>query len=177
MQKRIAFICLLILIAPSLPAKAQLSTNPWLQPNTEEDVADVYEKNRKKNNINNIESYTPEETVVIDNTDYDTTAEESSKSNLLDKISGLFNSNSEPAENNTENTTDADSGIFSNESTGSKSSNSTNIEDFMPSMGGANNQISQSLRIPTMNANKIIRKIEKASGINFKDIARQMKQK
>lgn len=72
----------------NVPAEAQLSTNPWLEPNSEDAIAEVYRKNR---NNSSPEFYNGDNTVLEERPTYAQLPEDNKNDNgVLSKVKNLF---------------------------------------------------------------------------------------
>ncbi len=97
-QTRLILWLALFLAADCTTAWAQLNSNPWLNANDKEDVAEVYAKRARRRRGNTPQNYQTEESVTIDRTHayIQDTEEAPQDESLLDKIKSSISS--EPQE-------------------------------------------------------------------------------
>ena len=153
-------------------AVAELSNNPWLEANDEEDLKEVYAKSQKRNN-NNMAGYTSEGDTVIDRSHAyielpdDNTKEEADDS-FLGKISGSFKKKEEaPLVTRT---------TAKRRAAAAKAAESRASDNNDSEMSGFGlGKMGKGLKLPKINANGLIQKFERASGINLKSIGKQLR--
>lgn len=177
MRKKIIFLT--IFLSLSTNAYAQLSSNPWANANNQEDVAKVYEKRQRRGKSNAAEQYyQAEESTVIDRThayiQNEDLTDENKDTSLLGKVKGLVSSKPKKETPLIANTADnrrklAEKKRQQQEQTEEKQESNS----LMPSFGSG--LLKNNFKLPSFNANGMIRKFEKASGINFKSIGRSLK--
>lgn len=166
-----------IFIASVTAAHAQLSYNPWEDPNDPETVSKYYEKLRKSEQ-ENIEYYEPEAPTELDRTSayLELPSEEDEDTGILSKVGNLFKSKEEPilvpnTEENRLMLQEMENEIPAEDSSSFLDSGSKALNNF------GLNQIKESVKrkIPHISTDGIIHKFERASGVNFKSIARKIK--
>lgn len=166
-----------LLIFGSLPAYAELSTNPWQTANDEEAVQQVYQKRiRRGKQGAATEQYVAEESTVIDRThayiqDEDLPAEEED-TGFLGKVKNIVSPKPQNEGKLIANTAENRRKIA--EQKRAQEAQKQEKEDnsgILPSLGGLTN----SFKLPNVNAVGMIQKFEKASGINLKSIGKQFK--
>ena len=93
-------VLLVVILLAAVPAQAQLSANPWVDPNSEEDIAAVYQKNK---NTNRPEAYFGDNTVLKERPVYTNIPKESDKedSGFTDRMKNLFSKKKNEAANPT----------------------------------------------------------------------------
>lgn len=181
MRCNIFTLSLFIATSSITMAHAQLSYNPWTEPNDAETISKYYQKLEKMQN-DSIEYYEPEATTEIDKTAAylevpPPPSDSDEDSGLLNKVSNLFQSKKEPVLiPNTEENRQALNEIQNDESQ-SNSSDSLldSSNEMLNAIGFDKVKNSIKRKIPRLNAKNMIRKFEKASGVNFKSLARKMK--
>lgn len=155
-------------------AHAQLSANPWLDPNSSEEVEKVYKKSQKKQN-HSVTSYTPEAPTTIDQSSayIEITDEEETKDNsFINKLTKPFTKKEETRL--VPNTKDNRKAVMERqeqraaETAAANDSNTMDAFDFSDYMP-------KKVSLPKFNTNNLIKRFEKASGVDFKAIARQMR--
>lgn len=165
-----------LLIFGSLPAYAELSSNPWLTANESEDVQQVYNKRARRGKAGkSIEQYTAEESTVIDRThayiqDKDLPSEDENAS-FLDKMKNIVSPKPQSEGKLIANTAENRRKLAEQKRAQEEKKQEKDDGGLLPSFGGLTN----SFKLPNVNANKMIQKFEKASGINLKSIGKQFK--
>ena len=170
MKKQILIILLCLII--NIPTtEAQLSYNPWLDPNDEENIKEVYDKQLKKNN-NNQANYIPQEHTTIERIEKTHVTKEKaqssnnkSDSDFMQKISNML-SNDEKTTSQPKQKT----GLW-NKPTSRSSSGSLSTEAFSNKAKSAVNNFTRPISNGFTN---LIKKFERASGVNLKSIARKL---
>lgn len=174
MRKTILLATLLLF---SLPAYAQLSSNPWLTANDNEDIAQVYEKRRRRGKTGTEQHYEAEAATVIDRThayiqDEDMPAEESDTS-LLGKMKNLVSGKPKKETPLVANTADNRRKLAAQKQQQAQKQTQKEDSGFLPSFGAGS--LTNNLKLPNINAAGMIKKFEKASGINLKAIGNSLK--
>ena len=169
----IILTALLALIINMAQAKAELSTNPWVEANDEEAVAEIYEKQNRRHNVQSLH-YQAGETVTIDRTQAYIQPETEEEEGFFDKVGDLFSS---------EDATESEPALIPNTAANRRALarqqelQSQESESYVPAfdIGGQIERLQKSLRLPDLpNMNSAIRRFENASGINLKSIGRYM---
>jgi len=173
-------LLLTALILQSLPAYAELSTNPWLDVNEEEDVQQVYEKrSRRGKGDSALEQYQTEQSTVIDRThayiqENDALMQEETESGFLGKVKSLVSSKPKQNDRLIPNTVDNRRKLAEQkQQEAAKKQAEQEDGGILPSFGFGG--LTNSLKLPNVNATGMIKKFEKASGINLKAIGKQLK--
>lgn len=176
-MKKTALLLSFFLLFRSVEANAQLSTNPWLQANDEEEVAKIYQK-RQKRYKGSIASYTPEESTVVDRTSaYIEVEQEKQDDSLIGKITGAVSPKKETKLiANTSSNRKALAAARQAEAAAHQSQEE-NSSFGLPSLGISNSLsgLKKNLKLPNFNATGLIQKFERASGINLKSIGKSFK--
>ena len=174
MRKTILLTMILLL---SLPAYAQLSTNPWTTANDNEDIAKVYEKRRRRGKTGGEQRYQAEEATVIDRThayiQEDQLPAAESDDSLLGKMKNLVSSTPKKEAPLIANTADNRRKLAEQKQQQQQAEKQKDDSGFLPSLGVSN--LTNSFKLPKINANGMIKKFEKASGINLKAIGNSLK--
>ena len=172
-------ILLALVMLQSGTAFAQLSANPWATANTKEDINKVYEARARRGKANATEQYyQPEESTVVDRThayiqDADLPEEEKDTS-FMGKVKGLVSSEPKKETPLIANTADNRRKLALQKQQQQEQVSETKQESgFLPSFGtGA---LKKNFKLPSINATGMIKKFEKASGINLKSIGKSFK--
>lgn len=87
----------LMLMMLALPAEAQLSTNPWVNPNTDESVAEVYQKNRHQSQPI---AYYGDNTVLEERPIFPEETQPQAKEDdgMFDKLKNMLHNDDKPAQ-------------------------------------------------------------------------------
>ena len=172
MQKK-ALIALFFITFSATAANAELSTNPWTIANDTEDVEKIYQKNRRKNN-NGRAAYTPEAATVVDRTAaYIEVEEEPENEGFLGKVTSPFAKKEKKLISNTSSNRKALAKQKA-EAQQSKTSETSENSDSCFSLPGFSNPLKK-LNLPNVNPTSLIKKFERASGINLKAIGKSFK--
>lgn len=173
----VLFLCLL-----ALAAEAQLSANPWLEANDDEDIQQVYKKEQRRRKLNAVK-YQAEEAVTIDRTSaYIQPEEMQEEKGVLDKVKDIVSGNKEetqaPLPATSYNKQAIEQKKAQQRAKKQAKQNETNDSSFLPSFGidKQMRQLKNKFKLPKMpNANGVIQQIEKASGINFKSLGKSLR--
>lgn len=170
-------ILLALLILLSQPAYAQLSTNPWLQANEAEDVEKVYQKRNRRGITGGEQHYQAEAATVIDRThayiqDDALTAEETDTS-LLGKVKNIVSGSPKKETPLIANTADNRRKLAEQKQQAAQKQAEKKDTGILPSIGLGS--LTNNLKLPNINATGMIKKFEKASGINLKAIGKSLK--
>jgi hypothetical protein len=154
-------------------ALADLSPNPWLEANDEEDLKEVYAKNRKHNN-NNMAGYTSEGETLIDRSHaYVELPQDDEKEDtgFLGKFSDSFKKKEEAPliTRATAKRRAAKAKAVEAQSAG----NGSDSSDMMSGFGL--DKLKKGIKLPSLNANGLIQKFERASGIDLKSMGKSLK--
>lgn len=172
MLKRLWLISALLCFTVS-SAMADLSPNPWLEENDEEDLKEVYAKSQRYNH-NNIADYTSEDETLIDRSHaYIELPQDDEEENggFLSKLSGSFKKK-EDAPLITKTT--AKRRAAAAKAAEARSANNSSDDDDI--LSGLNlGKMGKSLKLPKLNTGSLIRKFERASGIDLKSIGKEIK--
>lgn len=153
-------------------ALADLSPNPWLEANDEEDLKEVYAKNRKHHN-NSMAGYTSEEETLIDRSHaYVELPQDDEKkeedSGFLGKFSDTFKKKEEaPLITRTTAKRRAAAARVAEAQSTSNGSDDDNLTSKL--------SFGKGFKLPNLNANGLIQKFERASGINLKSMGKSLK--
>lgn len=181
MRKVILF---LILVLSATEVSAQLSTNPWVNGNSEETVAKIYQKQRRRGIQSREQNYSVDDMVTIDRSHayIQLDNEEGKDESLMDKVKNVFNGgDKEEAVRLIPNTKDnrkAVAKLRTDRQAAAEVSHSESSKVFsLPNFGIGNKvqKLKNNFRLPSFNTTAAIKKFEKASGVNFKAIAKQFK--
>lgn len=165
-----------ILISRALPAYAELSTNPWQTANDEESIQQVYEKRTRRGKQNAATAqYETQESTVIDRThayiqDDDMPSEDENAS-FLDKMKNIVSPKPQSEGKLIANTADNRRKLAEQKQQQAAQKQEQANDSIIPSLGGLTN----SFKLPNVNAKGMIQKFEKASGINLKSIGKQFR--
>lgn len=172
MQKK-ALIALFFITFSATAANAELSTNPWTTANDTEEVEKIYQKNRRKNN-NGRAAYTPEAATVVDRTSaYIEVEEEPENEGFLGKVTSPFAKKEKKLISNTSSNRKALAKQKA-EAQQSQTSETSENSDSGFSLPGFSNPLKK-LNLPNVNPTSLIKKFERASGINLKAIGKSFK--
>ena len=172
MLKRLCLISALFCLGASA-AFADLSPNPWLEANDEEDLKEVYAKNRKHHN-NNMAGYTSEGETLIDRSHaYVELPQDDEKENsgFLGKLSGSFKKKEEAplvtratAKRRAAAAKAAEARPVSTESDGGNLTSGFGL-----------GKIGKSFKLPHFSADGLIQKFERASGVDLKSLGKSFR--
>ena len=165
------------LIITALPAYAQLSTNPWLTANDAEDVAQVYQKRNRRGKTGGEQQYQAEAATVIDRThayiqDDALPAEETDES-LLGKVKNIVSGKPKKETPLIANTADNRRKLAEQKQQQTQQQAEKADTGLLPSFGIGS--LTNNLKLPNINAAGMIKKFEKASGINLEAIGSSLK--
>lgn len=154
-------------------AFAELSPNPWLEANDEEDLKEVYAKNKKRNN-HNMAGYAAEDETLIDRSHayVELPQDEKEEDNsFLGKVSNSFKKKEDAPliTRTTAKRRAAAAKTAKARASNSTSDSNNNSSDL--SLG----KFKKSLKLPNLNADNLIQKFERASGIDIKSIGKSLK--
>lgn len=154
-------------------AQAQLSTNPWVIANDEEEIEKIYQKNRRKNN-NALSAYSPEATTVVDRSAAYIEVEEDEKEDqgFLDKVTSPFTKKETKLISNTSSNRKALARQKAKENQAAVIPEEDSDSGF--SLPSFSNPL-KGLSLPSVNSTSLIQKFERASGINLKAIGKSFK--
>lgn len=173
-------ILLATLILQCLPAYAELSTNPWLDSNDEEDVQKVYERrSRRGKGDSALEEYQEEQSTVIDRThayiqDDSALMQEEEESGFFGKVKSLVSDKPKEDDKLILNTADNRRKLAEKKQQEAAKKQAQKEDNGILSSFGLGG-LTNSFKLPNVNAAGMIRKFEKASGINLKAIGKQLK--
>lgn len=179
MNKNVFIFCMFLTLMTSA-SKAELSSNPWLEQNSEEDLQEVYTKRQKRANLKNgITNYTPEDEVIIDRShayvelpkEEDTPKEDKG---FLDKLLSSDDQSEAPLMTKTEAKNRAKRQKAHNLATPHTETNSSSNSGILSGLGLDSSiaKIKNAVKLPS--GTGLIQKFERASGIDLKAIGRQM---
>jgi hypothetical protein len=178
MLKKISLISFLLFITTSV-VHAELSTNPWLEQNDEEDLKEVYSK-RRKHLHGSVTSYAPEEETVIDRSHaYIELPEQTQKqedTGFLDKILGNDDKESDsPLIPNTAANRKNVQALNNQKILSAQPSEHNSDGSILSNFGitASINKLKKSIKLPTSTG--LIQKFERSSGIDLKAIGRKMR--
>ncbi len=166
----IILTALIALIINMAQAKAQLSTNPWVEANDEEAVAAIYEKQSHRQNLQSL-NYQGGDSITIDRTQAYIQPEEEEKG-FFDKVGNLFSSD------NDEETQALIPNTATNRQALEHQQELQRQESYVSAfdIGGQIERLQRNLHLPDLpNMNKVIRQLENVSGINLKSLGRYMR--
>lgn len=175
-----AFVILLTSASTTM-AEAQLSYNPWTDPNDQETIAKYYERAARKD-ADNVEYYEPEAQTELDRTsayielpppDY-----EEEDSGFLSKVGNMFKTEEEKEPVLLPNTEENRQAIYNMQDQTAESDENSLLDSgskMLNNLSFNNMKNSIKRKIPHISTDGIIHKFEKASGVNFKSIARKIK--
>lgn len=172
MLKRLCLISAVLCLLTGT-ALADLSPNPWLEANDEEDLKEVYAKSRKRNH--NMTGYSAEGETVIDRSHAYVELPQDEKAEtdtgFLGKLSNSLKKKEEaPLITRTTAKRRAAAAKAAENNTESENSSGDNI------LSGLNfGKRGKGLKLPGLNANGLIQKFERASGINLKSLGQELK--
>ena len=168
----IILTALVALIINMAQAKAQLSTNPWLEANDEEAIAEVYEKQNRRDRQQNLR-YTPGDTVTIDRTGaYIQPEENKEDGGFFAKLGTMFDSKEET-------TLLPNTAANRRALAAARRPAPAQQDDSWTSafdVGGQLGKLQKNFSLPNLpNMDGMIRKFERASGVNLKSIGNYLK--
>ncbi len=173
-------ILLVVLVLQCLPAYAELSTNPWLDANEEEDVQKVYERrSRRGKGDAALEQYQAEQSTVIDRThayiqEDSALLQEEEESGFFGKVKSMVSSKPKQDDKLILNTAENRRKLAAQkQQAAAKKQAEEQDSGILPSFGLGG--LTNSFKLPNINAAGMIRKFEKASGINLKALGNQLK--
>ena len=169
----IILTALVALIINMAQAKAQLSTNPWLEANDEEAIAEVYEKQNRRSRQQNLR-YTPGGTVTIDRTSaYIQPGENKEDEGFWDKLGNMFDSKEEETALVPNTAANRRALAAARRPAPAQQDDSwTSAYD----VGGQLGKLQKNFSLPNLpNMDGMIRKFERASGVNLKSIGNYLK--
>ncbi len=144
----------ILLLTAAYPAYADLSFNPWTHPNTKEDIEAVYQQRNRKNNF--------EQQEVANKSSYIAIPINSSAKKITNTNLGHTSSTQQDSQVIIPKRTSSPTNLLKN-----RLANDTmeTGSDFMP----------KNMHLPKINTRGLIQKFERASGINFKSMAKKMR--
>lgn len=169
------FNCLIFcgIIINTSTALAQLSTNPWAEPNDIKQIKKIYEKRTRSGYYDGQPQYIDDGTAVIDRTHayIQENSESDEKDGFIDNLKSAFSNTEDNNQNLIPNTKENREAIKQQFQQQQKEKDNTSI---LPSFNLKNklNRIKKSIKLPNININGAIRKFEKNSGINLKSLAK-----
>ncbi|MCM1324864.1 MAG: hypothetical protein NC218_12180 [Acetobacter sp.] len=170
-------ILLIALVFITHPALAQLSTNPWLTANDSKDVQKVYQKRQRRGKTGGEQHYQAEGNTVIDRTyayiQDDALPAEEQDASLLDKVKNLVSSSPQKETPLIANTADNRRKLAQQKQQKANAEAKKADSPLLPSLGISS--LTNSFKLPNVNATGMIKKFEKASGINLKAIGNSLK--
>jgi len=158
-------VLLVVFLLTAVPARAQLSANPWVDPNSEENIASVYQKNK---NTNRPEAYFGDNTVLEERPVYANIPKESDKedSGLTDKMKNLFSKKKSEEANPTPTQNLKRRVIHGGKKISNQKQAVSGGESGIPDLG---------FDFSGENFTKIIRRIQNSFNANFKALSKQFK--
>ena len=157
---------------------AQLSTNPWLEANDDEAVAEVYRKEQRRQNLRSL-NYQAEGTATIDRThayiqDAGENGATEEDEGLLDKVKDAFGGDDGDESG-------AGQALVPNTAAQQRQAAQVQQEDSgfaVPTFdfSGQINRLQRSLQLPKLpSMTGMIQKFERASGVDFKKMGKYLK--
>ncbi len=177
--KHLAYTFTVFIIATTT-AHAQLSYNPWTDPNDAETIAKYYEKAAKVQS-GDAEYYEPEAPTEIDKTSAyielpPLDSEDIEEDNgILNKVGQILRPKKEPRL--IPNTEENRQAVYDMQNDETDNSNTLldSGKEMLDSAGFDNIKRSIKRKIPKINTSGIIHKFEKAAGINLKSVAKKIR--
>ena len=161
-MQKISFLLVLAIsiIGSATSSFAQLSTNPWVDVNSKEQLDEVYQKYQRRGYPTTNVEYVEKSEVVIEKTKARIEElKEQEKPSFIEKIAkNLGNDDKEEA-------------LLEEDTLNNNVAPTTSSFDF----GAKVNKVKNSFKFPSFNANNMIRKFEQSVGIDFKSMARKFK--
>lgn len=158
-------ICFLFVLAISIvccaaSSFAQLSTNPWVDVNSKEQLDEVYQKYQRRGYPATNVEYVEKSEVVIEKTKaHIEELKEQENPSFIEKIAKNFGNDDKEVE------------VFEEKASSNNVAMTTSSFDF----GAKVNKVKNSFKFPSFNTNNMIRKFEQSVGIDFKSMARKFK--
>lgn len=171
-------ILIIALTLAALPAYAQLSANPWLTANDSEDVAKVYEKRQRRGKSGGEQRYQAEAATVVDRTyayiqDDQMPAEETDQS-FVGKVKNLVTGKPEKDTPLIANTAENRRRLAEQKQQQPVEAQAQKEDSgILPSLNIGS--LTNSFKLPNINTAGMIKKFEKASGINLKSLGNSLK--
>lgn len=169
-----------LVILQAFPAYAELSSNPWLTANDEQDIKKVYEKRTRRGRINTpIEQYQTEEETIIDRThayiqEDDELLRKEEDTSFLDKVKNALTPSPKSETRLIANTKDNRRKLAEQKQQQAAAQQAEQQEkSLLPSIDLGS--LTNNFKLPNLNTTGMIKKFEKASGINLKSIGKQFK--
>ncbi len=158
---------------------AQLSTNPWLEANDDEAVAEVYRKEQRRQNLRSLD-YQAEGTATIDRTHAYIQDTEEDDEGLLDKVKNAFGGDdgdeSGAGQALVPNTAANRRALAQQKQAAQAQEESSALSVPTFDFSGQVNHLQRSLRLPKLpSMTGMIQKFERASGVNFKGMGKYLK--
>lgn len=161
------------LLANIAMAQTPLSSNPWIESNDEDTVAEIYRKEQRRNKNRGL-NYQAEDTATIDRTHayiQDDEIPQNKDEGLLDKVKNAFNGNKNEQNGLMANTA-ANRQALAQQAQTAKKKERTSSDLLSNPLGN----LQKSFGMPKMpNINGMIKQLEKSSGVNLKNIGKYLK--
>ena len=146
---------------------AQLSANPWVDANTKEQIDEVYKKYQRRGYKDNSLEYVEESEIVIENSKkHIEELEEQEEPSFIEKLSSSFGGEDEIEEK--ERVVEKQTNKLT-----AKPQSNTRSSSF--GLGSTVNKVKNSLRLPSLNTNNMIKSFEQSIGVDFKGMAKKFK--
>lgn len=159
----------------SAAANAQLSANPWAEANDDEAIEEVYNRRQRRGYTAPTE-YQREESVVIDRTHaYIQEDEVEEDKSFVEKVKDAFSGKKEEEKPLITNTADNRKALAKKKAREQAQKAEENEDDsgsLLPSFGMGK---LGGFKMPSFNATSLIKKFERASGVDLKSIGKQFK--
>jgi hypothetical protein len=177
------YICFLSLLLMVQNAAAQLSTNPWVTANDEEEVAKVYEK-RNRRGYGSQENYTTEAATTVDRTHAYIQTEEEDNRSTLQKMKDALSGKNEPKTEEPLMANTAKNRKIAAQKKAQKEQAKAEAEaaeesksSLLPNFGISDKVKSwkNKFHLPKMNTTGAIQKFERSTGVDFKAMAKKFK--
>lgn len=158
---------------------AQLSTNPWLEANDDEAVAEVYRKEQRRQNLRSLD-YQAEGTATIDRTHAYIQDTEEEDEGLLDKVKDAFGGDdgdeSGAGQALVPNTAANRRALAQQRQAAQVQQEDSGFAVPTFDFSGQINRLQRSLQLPKLpSMTGMIQKFERASGVDFKKMGKYLK--
>lgn len=158
---------------------AQLSTNPWLEANDDEAVAEVYRKEQRRQNLRSLD-YQAEGTATIDRTHAYIQDTEEDDEGLLDKVKDVFGGDdgdeSGAGQALVPNTAANRRALAQQRQAAQAQQEDSGFAVPTFDFSGQINRLQRSLQLPKLpSMTGMIQKFERASGVDFKKMGKYLK--
>jgi hypothetical protein len=168
------FLCVATIALYSSSCLAQLSSNPWATENDEEAIEEVYNRRQRRGGYKAPTNYQHEENVVIDRTHaYIQEEDLEEDKGFVEKFKDAFSGKKAEEKPLIANTADNRKAVVKKKA---QERAQKQAEEESEKSGGFLTSFGLGgMKMPSLDATSLIKKFERASGVNLKSIGKQFK--